>query len=122
MPRRHLSPKELQELRDLAVHWGEIIARRTGGDLDLDLDAMEQIAQAASQGLIEGTLQTLLRRRADACTEPQPCPACGRLCPVTHEDRTIHLQDGQPVTHREPLCHCPACRRDFFPPPARPAS
>ena len=57
MAHRFFSPEELQELRDLAAQWGKIIARRTGDDaLDLDLDAMEQIAQAAATGLIEGTL------------------------------------------------------------------
>jgi hypothetical protein len=25
---------------------------------------------------------------------------------------------GATVTHNEPVCHCPACRRDFFPPAA----
>jgi hypothetical protein len=25
-----------------------------------------------------------------------------------------------PLQHLEPVCHCPDCRRDFFPPPARP--
>jgi hypothetical protein len=25
---------------------------------------------------------------------------------------------GSTVTPREPVCHCPACRRDFFPPAA----
>jgi len=123
MPRRQLTPHELQELHDLAAQWGQIIARRSGDDaLDLDLDAMEQIAQAAAQGLVEGTLETLLQRQADALGTQQPCPQCGRLCAVTCEDRTLHLQDGHAVTHREPLCHCPACRRDFFPPAAPAAS
>ena len=48
----------------MAARWGKIIARRAFGDdgpgLDIDLDAMEQIAQAATAGLHEGTLQTLL--------------------------------------------------------------
>ena len=55
MPRTHLTPAELQELHDLAVPWGKIIARRTGDDaIDFDLSALESIAQAAgrSAGLL----------------------------------------------------------------------
>ena len=55
MPRRQFTPQELQELRDLATRWGKIVARRAFGDagpgLDIDLDTMEQIAQAAATGL-----------------------------------------------------------------------
>ena len=83
MPRRHFTPQELQELRELATHWGKIIARRAFGDdgpgLDIDLDTMEQIAQAAAAGLNEGTLQILLEQQAEALGDQQPCPDCGRL-------------------------------------------
>ena len=84
MPRRQFTAQELQELRDLATGWGKIIARRAFGDdgpgLDIDLDTMEQIAQAAATGLNEGTLQILLEQQADALGEQQACPDCGRLC------------------------------------------
>ena len=123
MPRSQLTPAELQELRQLAAGWGKIIARRAGSDstpLELDLDAMEQIAQAAAAGLVEGTLQNLLEQRADALGGQQPCPACGRPCPLRHEPRTLHVQGGVPRPYDEPVGHCPACRRDFFPPPDRP--
>jgi hypothetical protein len=70
MARRTFTPEELQELRDLAARWGKIVARRAFGDngpgLDVDLDAMEQIARAAASGLTEGTMQTLLEQQTDA--------------------------------------------------------
>jgi hypothetical protein len=122
MPRTHLTPAELQELHDLAAQWGKIIARRTGDDaIDFDMTALESIAQAAAAGLIEGTLQCLLQRQADALADQQPCPACGRLCPLTYEDRTVQVQGGVALPYHEPVCHCPDCRRDFFPPPPTPA-
>jgi hypothetical protein len=122
MPRTHLTDTELHELHDLAAQWGKIIARRTGEDaIDFDLHTMEQIAQAAAAGLVEGTLQCLLQRQADALAPLQPCPACGQLCPLDTEDRTLHVQGGIGLPYHEPVCHCPACRRDFFPPPAAPA-
>jgi len=124
MARRTFTPEELQELRDLAARWGKIIARRAFGDggpgLDVDLDAMEQIARAAATGLTEGTLQTLLEQQADALGQQQPCPACGRLCAVHREPRSLQVQDAA-LQPSEPVGHCPDCRRDFFPPTTHPA-
>jgi hypothetical protein len=71
--------------------------------------------------LVEGTLQCLLQRQADTLGDQQPCPACGRLCPLTYEDRPVHVRGGVPLPYHEPVCHCPDCRRDFFPPPPAPA-
>jgi hypothetical protein len=121
MPRRRFTPQQLQELRALAAQWGRIIAGRAFGDggpgLDVDLDAMEQIAQAAAAGLSEGTLQVLLERQADALGQQQPCPDCGRPCPVRRQDRTVAVRGGS-LQQSEPVAHCPDCRRDFFPPAA----
>ena len=117
-----LTPQALQQIRDFAARWGKIIARRAFGDqgpgLDVDLCALEQVAEAAARGLTEGTLATLLEQQAQALPAEQPCPGCGRPCPVGYEDRTLTVQGGQDVPLREPVCHCPDCRRDFFPPPA----
>ena len=122
MPRTHLTPAELQGLHERAAEWGKIIARRSGDDaLEFDLDALEQIAQAAAAGLVEGTLQCLPQRQADALGDQRPCPACGRLCPLTYEGRTAHVQGGVALPYHEPVCHCPDCRRDFFPPAPAPA-
>jgi hypothetical protein len=124
MARRSFSPEQLQELRNFAAQWGKIVARRACGDggpgLDLDHDAMEQIVQAAA-GLTDGTLQTLLEQQAAALGEEQPCPDCGRPCPLCTQERPLNVR-GTRLQQREPVCHCPDCRRDFFPPttPAAP--
>jgi hypothetical protein len=121
MPRRTLTPQMLQEIRDLAAGWGKIVARRAfgdqGPDLDVDFDTMEQIARAAARGLTEGTLSTALEQQARSLGEQQPCPACGAPCPVRRAPREL-ATPGASVAHDEPACHCPACRRDFFPPTA----
>ena len=124
MAQRTPSPEKLQEIRDLAAQWGKIVARRSfgdaGPDLSVDLSAMEQVAQAAAAGLTEGTLSVLLEQQAQALGDQQPCPGCGQLCPVAFEDRALAVQGGQLTLH-EPVCTCPDCERDFFPPAGLPA-
>ena len=93
-----------------------------GPGRDVDLSVLEQVALEAARGLTEGTLAVLLEQQAGALGEQQPCPACGQLCRVEREPRPVHLRSGQAVPLAEPVCHCPACRRDFFPPAARLAS
>ena len=48
--------------------------------------------------------------------EPAPCPSCQALCTPKEElpERELQTKDGQVPLH-EPLFHCPACHRDFFP-------
>jgi hypothetical protein len=122
---RTLSPQKLQEIHALAAQWGKIVARRvcaeSGPDQEMDFQAMEQVAAAAAAGLTEGTLGTLLEQQAQTLGTAQPCPECGRLCPVGCEDRPLAVHGGQLTLH-EPVCHCPDCRRDFFPPADLPAS
>lgn len=124
MSQRDLSAAKLKEIHDLAAGWGKIIARRVFGDAGpdktVDFQAMEKIAAAAASGLIEGTLGTLVEQQAQTLGTEQPCPDCGCLCPVGYEDRPLAVKDGQLALH-EPVCHCPDCRRDFFPPAAVPA-
>lgn len=127
MSQRKLSAEKLQEIRELAAGWGNIVARRALGDESgpgegLEFAAMEQLAAAAAAGLTEGTLAVLFERQAQALPKEQPCPDCGRLCPVGHEDRPLAVKGGARVNLHEPVCHCPDCRRDFFPPASVPAS
>ncbi len=121
MASRRLSDADLAAVRDLAKRWGKVVARQAFGPegpaLDVDLAAMEDVACAAAQGLTEGTVEHLLEQQAERLPAPHPCPGCGRACPVQHESRALHLR-GATVEHREPVCHCPSCRRDFFPPAA----
>jgi hypothetical protein len=119
MPRRKLPPKVLQEIRDFAAQWGQIVSRRAFGDggpgADVDIDVMEQVARAAAGGVLEGTLTTALEKQASSLGDKQPCPQCGRLCEVRREIRPLAVHGGT-ILQSEPVCHCPDCRRDFFPP------
>jgi hypothetical protein len=121
MARPRFTPQDLQKIRELAAQWGKIVARRAFGEqgpgTDVDLTAMEEVALAAAAGLTEGTLQTLMEQQAQTLGEQQPCPACGQLCPVHREPRPLAVRGGS-LQLNEPICHCPDCRRDFFPPTA----
>jgi hypothetical protein len=111
--------EELNRLRELAAEWGKIVSKRAFGDdgpgLDVDFRTMEQIATAAARGLTEGTLQQMLDQQAQKVPEHAPCPDCGSPCPTEPHTRTL-TADGATVQQVERIAHCPACRRDFFPP------
>lgn len=113
-----ISPQTLQSLQDLAHNWGKIVARRAaeehGIGPDADLDTFEQIAQTAAVRLLQGALTELLHQQAQALPKEQNCPQCSRPAPVRTETRTLHFR-GAALEYPEPICHCPACRRDFFP-------
>jgi hypothetical protein len=112
-----LTEKDLAEIRSLAKQWGKIVVRRAFGNegpgLDVDLDNMEQVAVAAAAGLTAGALEEATRQQAQRLTTDQPCPACGRLCPVQREDRPVIVRGGE-FLHQEPVCRCRSCRRSFF--------
>jgi hypothetical protein len=120
---RKLSEQKLQEIRELAAEWGKIVARRAFPESGpLDFATMEQVAAAAAAGLTEGTLSVLLNQQAQSLGPEHPCPDCGRLCPVDYQDRHLTVKGGTQVPLHEPVCHCPTCRRDFFPPPPLPST
>jgi hypothetical protein len=118
MPFHKSSLMERSGIQQVAEGWGKIVARRindvAGPDLDLDADEIEQMAASAARAVAKGTIEELLEKKASLLGAEQPCPACTRLCPVQREPREIDFWGG-PVAYAEPKCHCPACRRDFFP-------
>ena len=52
---------------------------------------------------------------AAATAAAAACPECGTRCEALTRRRRVTSVDG-PLTVAEPVAHCPACRRDFFPP------
>jgi hypothetical protein len=123
MPKRKLSPEQLAALEELAQQWGKIVATRAygedGPDLDVDFDQMEQVAAAVTRGLARGTLEQLTQRQARQFPDELPCPTCQKVCPVQTRPRDV-VARGATLTLQEPVAHCPACRRDFFPPTTQP--
>jgi hypothetical protein len=123
MPKHKLSSEQLVAVKDLAKQWGKIVAKNAygpdGPPLDADFDEMEQIAAAATAGLVEGTLEYLTQQQAHRLPAELPCPTCQKLCPAQTRSRRV-VARGATITFQEPVAHCPVCRRDFFPPTTPP--
>ena len=109
----------------ISEDWGKVVAHRAfgdeGPDLDLNFDAIEAVAFQAAQAVIKGTIQQSLSQQMRKLGETQSCPQCRRVCPVETEPRELIVR-GATVQYDEPKCHCPTCRRDFFPSPSRVAT
>jgi hypothetical protein len=118
MPFRKSPSMDRTGVEQMAEGWGKVVARRihedVGADLDLDADDIEQMAATAARAVARGTIEELLERKASLLGAEPPCPTCQRPCVVRREERAIDFWGGA-VASAEPVCHCPACRRDFFP-------
>jgi hypothetical protein len=123
MPFTKSQPEDLSELRDLAYGWGKVVTRRAFGEagpgLDLDFDSIEDLAIQVSQALTHGTIEEILQTQFQLLGAEQPCPQCSRPCTVQKAPRTLAIRGGGTIPYDEPVCHCPACRRDFFPSPPK---
>ena len=119
MDAHKLTAKDLAHIKELAKGWGKIIVRQHWGEqgpgLDVTLSDMEDVAMAAVQALLAGTLEVATEKQASQLGSQQACPECGAVCPLQHEERPIVVRTGTTFEHHEPKAHCPACRRDFFP-------
>ena len=113
-------PEELSHLRNLAYGWGKVVSRRAYGEegpgLEIDFDSIESLAVEMGQAVIRGAIEEALRTQLKLLGDHQPCPECARACPVDTASRTIQVRGGT-IQYNEPVGHCPACRRDFFPSP-----
>ena len=96
------------------------VADRLGIDVrgllqkDVRFSVLESVGHALGRAVAQETTERLALARAQRITEPQPCPTCERRWPVVYEERALETVDG-PIGLSEPVCHCSACRRDFFP-------
>ena len=120
MPFTKSKSDDPSDLRDMAYGWGKVVSRRAYGDegpgLDIDFDSIESWAVDMGRAVIKGAIEEALKTQLKLLGDHQPCPECARACPVTKVPRTIQTRGG-PIEYDEPACHCPACRRDFSPPP-----
>ena len=111
---------DLADLPEMAYGWGKIVTRRAygkeGPGLDLDFDSIESLAVDIGQAVTRGAIEDVLKIQFQRLGDHQRCPGCGRPCPVDKAPRTVQVRGGT-IAYDEPVCHCLACRRDFFPSP-----
>jgi hypothetical protein len=112
MAREKISDQEWEVFLGVADRLG--IDIRPLLDEDVRFHVLESAGHALGRAVAQATTERLTFSRAERLKGPQPCPTCGRLCPLVHGDRTLETIDG-PLDLHEPICHCSACRRDFFP-------
>jgi hypothetical protein len=107
-----LSEQEWQTFLGLADRLG--IPVRSLLEDDVRFTEMEAAGHRLGRAVARFATERMVFARAERMIEAQVCPTCFRQCPLTHRPREIETIDG-PVVLQEPVCHCSACRRDFFP-------
>jgi hypothetical protein len=117
MASREARERKLKEIQEIAAGWGKIIAREAfpdGPGFDVTLADMEELAVAASRALVQGAVETMTGAQGEQFGKEAPCPSCGKICPLETVLRPVVVRGGD-TTLAEPVGHCVACRRDFFP-------
>jgi hypothetical protein len=112
MARTKLSEQEWQTFLGLGDRLG--IPVRELLEQQVRFTEMESAGHRLGRAVAQITTERLAYARAERMTGRQPCPACGKACLVRHGERDLTTVDG-PLELHEPVAHCPACRRDFFP-------
>ena len=98
----------------MAELFAEEIYGPEGPALDSDIDEIEDVAVLAARAAFDATIARALMLQNQQLPEKLPCPKCARTSPVKLQERIIQGRMG-PATIKEPVCHCSACDRDFFP-------
>jgi hypothetical protein len=113
MARTKLSEQEWTTFLELADRL-EIDLRGLLLNQDVRFTTLEAAGHRLGRAVAQLTTEQLSLTQAERITEPQPCPTCQRRSPLVHRVRELETVDG-PIELAEPVCHCSACRRDFFP-------
>lgn len=110
-----LTPEIAEKIQELAA----LVAReRFGPDgqppLETAFSTIEEIGHQVGRHVATEVDAQLTARHRQHFAGPQPCPQCGRLCAPGRGTHDVTTRDG-PMALPEVRCHCPVCRRDFFP-------
>ena len=112
MSRKKLSEQEWQTLVKLAERLEISLPALLGRPVRFS--EMELAGHRLGRAVAQLTTGRLAGERAEQSPPREPCPTCGKACEVEHQQRDLITVDGS-VELSEPVAHCSACRRDFFP-------
>lgn len=117
MASKEARERKLREIQEIAESWGRMVAREAfpdGPGLEVTLAEMEEYAVVASRALVKGAVESMAATQGERLGDEAPCPVCGKVCPLERKSRPVAVRGGEAALE-EPVGHCPACRRDFFP-------
>jgi hypothetical protein len=112
MARKRVSEAEWQTFLSLADRLGIPVRELLQGRPRFT--EMESAGHRLGQAVAQVATERMSLARAGQMAGPQPCPTCGAVCELRQQERELTSLDG-PLTLTEPVAHCSACRRDFFP-------
>lgn len=94
-----------------AMHYGP-----EGPPADTTFAQIEQFGHEVGRMMGRAVDQQLACQHAEWFQKAAACPTCQALCEPRSSpaEREIQTVDGR-VPLAEPVCHCSACHRDFFP-------
>jgi hypothetical protein len=108
------SPTAIEKIEELAA----LVARERFGPegvpKDITFSEIEEIGHQVGQMVAAQVDQELVGDHQQHFADKQPCPQCGQLCTNKPCERELGTRDGTMVLP-ESVCHCPRCRRSFFP-------
>jgi hypothetical protein len=106
---------EIEQLKSrLAELLGEKILAEGDAQGGITFAMIESMAHEAGKQMACESAQRAVQRHGERFEGQAECPGCGAWCPVGGRSRKVLAVDGR-MEYVEPVAHCPACRRDFFP-------
>lgn len=100
--------------REMAGFFSAEVYGSEGPPLDMDIDEIEDNAVLAATAAFDAVIAKALALQNQKLPKEIACPGCQRESVVKFEKRTVQGRMG-PAVIQEPVCHCSACDRDFFP-------
>ncbi|MBN9120390.1 MAG: hypothetical protein J0I06_14740 [Planctomycetes bacterium] len=118
MPKRKPTPEQLAAVKELAKQWGKIVAKNAygpgGPPLDADFDETEQIAAAATAGLVEGLSNTSRANKLNNSPTSGPVPPARHPVPFG-VGRARSSPVGPPSRAKSPSLTAPTAGGIFLP-------
>jgi hypothetical protein len=123
MSKEARNPQDLDLPPEVADKFDELVAllsaHRYGADgppLDTPFAEIESYGHSAGQMVARSIDKRLAEQHGRHFEAENSCPACDQVPeePTQKKERPLQTEDGD-IRLEEPACHCPVCKRSFFP-------